>query len=46
MEDRYEAFDLTGAYAAAALLALIAVATLATMTLLRRRRGDAGWASS
>jgi sulfate/thiosulfate transport system permease protein len=46
VEDRYEAFDLTGAYAAAALLALIAVATLASMTLLRRRRGDVGWASS
>jgi sulfate transport system permease protein len=46
VEDRYEAFDLTGAYAAAALLALIAVATLASMTLLRRRRGDVAWASS
>jgi sulfate transport system permease protein len=46
VEDRYEAFDLTGAYAAAALLALIAVATLATMTLLRRRKGDVTWASS
>jgi sulfate transport system permease protein len=46
VEDRYEAFDLTGAYAAAALLALLAVATLASMTLLRRRRGDIGWASS
>src|ERR671928_1825552 len=33
VEDRYEAFDLTGAYAAAALLALIAVVTLASMTL-------------
>ena len=46
VEDRYEAFDLTGAYAAAAVLALIAVATLASMTLLRRRRGDVAWASS
>ena len=46
VEERYEAFDLTGAYAASALLALIAVATLASMTLLRRRRGDVGWASS
>jgi sulfate transport system permease protein len=46
VEDRYEAFDLTGAYAAAALLALIAVATLVSMTLLRRRRGDVGWASA
>jgi sulfate transport system permease protein len=46
VEDRYETFDLTGAYAAAALLAIIAVATLASMTLLRRRRGDVAWASS
>jgi sulfate transport system permease protein len=46
VEERYEAFDLTGAYVAAALLALIAVATLVSMTLLRRRRGDVGWASS
>ena len=46
VEDRYEAFDLTGAYAAAAVLALIAIAVLASMTLLRRRRGDVAWASS
>ena len=46
VEDRYEAFDLTGAYAAAGVLALIAVATLASMTLLRRRRGDVTWAST
>src|ERR687885_762874 len=46
VEDRYEGFDLTGAYAAAALLAVIAVATLVTMTLMRRRRGDVEWASS
>jgi sulfate/thiosulfate transport system permease protein len=47
VEDRYEAFDLTGAYAAAALLALIAVLTLISMTLLRRkRRRDVAWASS
>src|SRR5438067_713413 len=46
VEDRYEAFDLTGAYAAATVLALIAIAVLASMTLLRRRRGDVTWASS
>ena len=46
VEDRYESFDLTGAYAAAAVLAIVAVVTLASMTLLRRRRGDVGWASS
>ena len=46
VEDRYEAFDLTGAYAAAAVLAIVAVVTLASMTLLRRRRGDVTWESA
>jgi sulfate transport system permease protein len=38
VEDRFQAFDLTGAYAAAMLLALIAVAVLLTMTRLTRHR--------
>jgi sulfate transport system permease protein len=46
VEDRYQAFDQTGAFAAAALLALIAVVVLVSMTLLRRRKGDVSWASS
>src|SRR5205823_13847541 len=37
VQDRFEAFDLTGAYAASVVLGLLAVATLASMTLLRRR---------
>src|SRR6266536_4352885 len=35
VQDRYQAFDTTGAYAAAVLLALLAVATLVLMTRLR-----------
>jgi sulfate transport system permease protein len=35
VQDRYQAFDDTGAYAAAVVLALIAVATLILMTTLR-----------
>jgi sulfate/thiosulfate transport system permease protein len=38
VQSEYERFDLTGAYAASALLALMAVAVLLTMTLLERRR--------
>lgn len=38
VEDRFQAFDLTGAYAAAMLLALIAVAVLLTMTRLTQHR--------
>ena len=38
---RFEAFDLTGAYAASVVLALLAIATLASMTLLRRRGAPA-----
>jgi sulfate transport system permease protein len=38
VQNEYERFDLTGAYAASALLALMAVAVLLAMTLLERRR--------
>jgi sulfate transport system permease protein len=38
VEDRFQAFDLTGAYAAAVVLALLAIAVIATLTLLDRRR--------
>src|SRR6058998_1405203 len=38
VQNEYERFDLTGAYAASALLALMAIAVLLTMTLLERRR--------
>src|SRR5206468_3506710 len=37
VQERYENFDVRGAYAASALLAAIALATLFTMTLTRRR---------
>jgi sulfate transport system permease protein len=37
VEDRFQAYDLTGAYAASVVLALLALATLALMTLLQRR---------
>ncbi len=37
VQDKYDSFDLTGAYAASVLLALIAVATLVLMTTLRPR---------
>lgn len=40
VENRYSNFDLSGAYAASALLAVIALATLLAMTLLQRK-GDA-----
>jgi sulfate transport system permease protein len=36
VQDRFEAFDLTGAYAASLVLALIALLTLLSMNLLRR----------
>ena len=39
VEDRFQNFDLTGAYAASMLLALFAVAVLITMTRLSRRTG-------
>jgi sulfate/thiosulfate transport system permease protein len=38
VENRFQNFDLAGAYAASALLALIALATLLVMTLLRPRK--------
>jgi sulfate transport system permease protein len=41
VENRFQNFDLAGAYAASALLALIALATLLAMTLLRPRKDDA-----
>ena len=37
VQDRFEAIDLTGAYAASLVLGLMAVATLLLMTLLRRK---------
>jgi sulfate transport system permease protein len=39
VEERFQSFDLTGAYASSVLLALLAVATLLAMTLLRREDG-------
>jgi sulfate transport system permease protein len=39
VQDRYQSFDTTGAYAAAVLLALLAVATLLLMTLLKPKEG-------
>jgi sulfate/thiosulfate transport system permease protein len=39
VEDRFQSFDLTGAYAASVVLALLALATLLSMNLLKRR-GD------
>ena len=38
VQDEFERFDLTGAYAASALLALMSVAVLLVMTALERRR--------
>jgi sulfate/thiosulfate transport system permease protein len=37
VEDRFQEFDLTGAYAASVVLALLALATLGLMLLLQRR---------
>jgi sulfate transport system permease protein len=37
VEDRFQAFDLTGAYAASVVLALLALATLGLMLLAQRR---------
>jgi sulfate/thiosulfate transport system permease protein len=39
VQDRYQAFDTTGAYAAAVLLALLAVTTLVLMTRLKPKEG-------
>jgi sulfate/thiosulfate transport system permease protein len=41
VQDRFERFDLAGAYAASMLLAAIALTTVAAMTLLQRKRGAA-----
>jgi sulfate transport system permease protein len=38
VQDEFERFDLTGAYAAATVLAVMAIAVLLVMTLLERRR--------
>ena len=38
VEERFQAFDLTGAYAASVLLAMMAVLVIGTMTLLDRRK--------
>jgi len=38
VEDRFQAFDLTGAYAASVVLALLAVGVILSMTLLDRRK--------
>ena len=40
VEDRFQSFDLTGAYAASVVLALLALAVLLSMNLLKRRGGD------
>jgi sulfate/thiosulfate transport system permease protein len=39
VEERFQAFDLTGAYAASVVLALLAVATLLAMNLARPKEG-------
>jgi sulfate transport system permease protein len=41
VEERYQNFDLSGAYAASALLAVIALVTLLAMTLIKPRKADA-----
>ena len=38
VQERFEAFDPTGAYAASVVLALMALAVLLSMNLLERRR--------
>ena len=46
VEDRFQGFDLTGAYAASFVLALMALATLLAMNLFRTREGRGSFASS
>ena len=41
VEERYESFDLPGAYAIAIVLALIAIVTLLAMTLIKPREETA-----
>lgn len=38
VEERFQAFDLTGAYAASVVLALVAISVILSMTLLDRRK--------
>src|SRR5437588_736576 len=45
VQDRFDQFDLTGAYAASVVLALIALVTLLSMSRLKRT-GGVGWESS
>jgi sulfate transport system permease protein len=40
VEQRFQAFDLTGAYAASVVLAIMAIAVIGSMTLLDRRRSS------
>src|SRR3954463_6614418 len=40
VEDRFQAFDLTGAYAAAVVLALMALATLLLLNLIKPKEGS------
>jgi sulfate transport system permease protein len=40
VEDRFQSFDLAGAYAASVVLALLALATVATTNLLGRKERD------
>jgi sulfate transport system permease protein len=42
VQDRFENFDVTGAYTAAVVLALLAPATLVAMKLLTRRTRNRG----
>ena len=41
VEERFQQFDLAGAYAASVVLAAMAVAVIASITLLERRRKEA-----
>jgi ABC-type sulfate transport system permease subunit len=41
VEERYDSFDLAGAYSISIVLALIAISVLVTMTLVKPREGAA-----
>jgi sulfate/thiosulfate transport system permease protein len=43
VQNRFEGFDLTGAYASAVLLALLGIGVLVALTLLSRRRSQHGY---
>jgi sulfate transport system permease protein len=43
VQNRFEGFDLTGAYAAAVLLALLGIGVLVALTVLSRRRSQHGY---